>query len=280
MSVDIGPEISFFKVQGSGNHFVAIDNRDKVVPENAMEAWARAVCRNAFGVGADGIFFIEDAEDPALAYRWHFYNSDGSRAEMCGNASRCVAKLAVRLNIAPAQHVFGTDAGSIRANVLDNGQVQVQLTTAVDLEKNIELAVDGSDYLVHFVNTGVPHVVLVVDDASAVDVAGLGRAIRFHEAWQPAGANVNFIQKTGEDSFALRTYERGVEAETYACGTGAAASGVIARELGIAGESISFVTSGGETLIIILEGDQVYLQGEAEIVYEGRLNLTGLGLSI
>ena len=276
--------VPFFKMQGCGNDFVVIDNRELGVPESAMADWAKAVCARAFGICADGLFFLENADDPALAYRWHFYNSDGSRAEMCGNASRCAAKLSHAIGLAPAEHAFGTDAGPIRAKVLldgpDAGRVKVQLTPPLKTETGITLDVDGQPLTVHFTDTGVPHTVVFVDDVKAVDIMDLGPKIRYHDHFAPAGTNVNFAQVIDQNTMLLRTYERGVEAETYACGTGAAATQLLAHTLGLTGDHADLTTTGNEVLTVFLENETVYLQGAAELTFKGDLYLKPLGLSL
>jgi diaminopimelate epimerase len=276
--------VPFYKMQGCGNDFVVIDNREIGVPVDAMSDWAKAVCARAFGVCADGLFFLENADDPSLAYRWHFYNSDGSRAEMCGNASRCAGKLAHAIGLAPAEHAFGTDAGPIKAKVLldgpDEGRVKVQLTPPLKTETGIDIEVDGAPLTVHFSDTGVPHTVAFVDDVASVDIMDLGPKIRYHERFAPAGTNVNFAQIVDDATILLRTYERGVEAETYACGTGAAATQLLAHKLGLTGEKADLTTSGNEVLTVFLENDTVYLQGAAELTFQGQLYLNPLGLSL
>lgn len=276
--------VPFYKMQGCGNDFVIVDNRELNVPESAMADWARAVCARAFGVYADGLFFLEESDDPALDYRWHFFNSDGSRAEMCGNASRCAGKLAHAIGLAPADHVFGTDAGPIKAKVLldgpDAGRVKVQLTPPLKTETNIELDVDGRPLTVHFTDTGVPHAVVFVDSVEDVDIMDLGPKLRYHDHFAPAGTNVNFAQVVDRNTLLLRTYERGVEAETYACGTGAAATQLLASTLGLTGGHADLTTSGGEVLTVFLEDGNVFLQGAAELTFKGEFYLAPLGLSL
>lgn len=279
-----GKSVPFYKMQGCGNDFVAIDNRDLGVPESVMDMWARKVCARAFGVSADGIFFLDESDDPKLDYRWHFYNSDGSRAEMCGNASRCAGKLAHAIGLAPAEHSFGSDAGPIKAQVKlegpDAGRVKVQLTPPVGTEININLDVDGQPMTIHFADTGVPHVVVFVDDIEALDIMDIGPKIRYHDHFAPAGTNVNFTQVINENTMLLRTYERGVEAETYACGTGAAAAQLIANTLGLTGNHADLTTTGNEVLTIFLEDGTVFLQGAAELTFKGEMYLEPLGLTL
>lgn len=272
LSSALGKGVPFFKMQGCGNDFVIIDNRAQRVPASSMEEWARRVCRKSFGVGADGLIFLDDApQGSGFDYIWHFYNADGSRAEMCGNGSRCAARLANMLGMAGPEHVLGTDAGGIAAKVLPDGQVRVRLTKPHGLRTAIALNVDGLSLTAHFVNTGVPHTVVFFDDVSTVDVKALGRAIRFHPEFAPAGTNANFVSVTGLGSLNLRTYERGVEDETYACGTGACASAAVAHALGLTGPDVEVTTSGGEVLGVSLASGDIFLRGGAEVTFAGDL---------
>jgi diaminopimelate epimerase len=281
-----GPSVPFYKMQGCGNDFVCVDNRELGYEPSVMPDIVVPVCRKAFGVAADGMIFLDHApEGSGLAYIWHFFNADGSRAEMCGNGSRCAARLAWMLGIAPASHVFGTDAGPIEAVVdPDSNQVTVQLTPPKDLRLNLELEMDiEGQHLrlpLHSVNTGVPHAVTFTDSLDTVDVWRLGRAVRNHGFFHPAGTNVNFVAVEGKGRLALRTYERGVEDETYACGTGAVASAVIAKELGLTGEETVITTTGGEELGVILRDGKTYLRGAAELVFSGVFYLQSMGIEL
>ncbi len=265
----------FHKMHGCGNDFIFIDNRELRVPRAAMPVWAVALCRRAFGIGADGLVFLDlppATLSPKPDYIWHFYNADGSRADMCGNASRCAALLAARLDIAPPRHVLGTDAGPVRAEVdLLTGTACVELPAPKDLRLNIALTLAGMRSIAHFVNTGVPHAVIFVPDAAAVDIATLGPALRYHDAFKPAGANADFAQIVDKGTILLRTYERGVEGETYACGTGAAAAALAAHKLGLTEAAVQVHTSGKECLGISLEGNAVFLSGKAVHVFSGVL---------
>lgn len=282
MSIMFGARAPFYKLQGCGNDFVAMDNRVLRLPEALMAEWARKICPRAFGVGADGLFFLDiPAAGTDADYRWHFFNADGSRAEMCGNASRCAGRLAFALGLAGLRQRLATDAGTIAIEVLpDAGQVKVQLTRPRGMVLGALLSVLGRETEVHFVNTGVPHAVIFVDDVRALDVAAMGRAVRFHEHFAPAGANANFVQVLDSRSVLVRTYERGVEAETYACGTGVSAVQVVASALGKAGERVENTTTGGEILVTSLEDGGVFLQGAAELTFTGELNLPALGLTL
>ncbi|MFW6055372.1 MAG: diaminopimelate epimerase, partial [Thermodesulfobacteriota bacterium] len=251
------------------------------IDRQAMVYWARKLCARSFGIGADGLIFLESQPDESGAdYCWHFYNSDGSRAEMCGNGSRCAARLAYELGLAPAKHIIGTDAGAIKAEVVAAGkEVKVQLTSPRDLSLNIPLSLDsGRRITAHFVNTGVPHVVYFSSRAAAENLKEMGPAIRYHPRFAPAGSNVNCVQVKKDKSLFVRTYERGVEDETLACGTGAAAAAVIANALGHCGPKVSVVTTSREHLEISLEKDGVFLRGQAVLVYTGELIPEAVGL--
>jgi diaminopimelate epimerase len=232
-------------------------------------------------VGADGLVFLESSVPESGAdYIWHFYNADGSRAEMCGNASRCSALLATELGLAKPEHVIGTDAGLIHARAdMEHSSARVELTRPRDLALNLRLEVDGIPLVVHFVNTGVPHAVLLVDDIAKADVRALGPALRRHGRFAPAGTNVDFVFVRDRHNLAVRTYERGVEDETPACGTGAAASACITRALDLSEARVEIETSGGEALGIDIEEGSVFLSGKAVHTFSGRLRPAALGLS-
>ena len=209
--------IPFFKMSGSGNDFIVIDNREDrlaAIPIAVADV-AVKVCRRAMSVGADGLILVEDTD--GADFSWRFFNADGSVAEMCGNGARCAARFAYMQGIAGPDMRFETDAGIIFATVLDRG-VRLKMTDPEDLETGVSLTVGQGEMAVSRINTGVPHVVAAVADVNAVDVVGLGREIRYHERFAPAGTNVNFICPIGDNTLAIRTYERGVEDETLACG--------------------------------------------------------------
>ncbi|WP_459939354.1 diaminopimelate epimerase [Desulfonatronum parangueonense] len=275
-----GPWVQCFKMQGSGNDFVLLDNRELRLAPAEMAGWAKAVCRKAFGMGSDGLIFLDKSHDRAdVDYFWHFFNADGSRAEMCGNGSRCAARLAYELGLADREHVLGTDAGPITAEVLpEQDLVKVQLTPARDLLLDIALPLDGQIIDVHYVNTGVPHLVVFVPDVQSVNIAELGPRFRYHPRFAPSGTNVNFVQVINSDNLLLRTYERGVEGETFACGTGAAASALVSQALARTGAHVQVRTSGQDLLGITIDNDTLFLTGKAMLVFVATLNLRALGL--
>ncbi len=269
--------ITFTKMTGSGNDFILIDNRRGTFDTDRCAQFVRKVCRRQLSVGADGVIFIED--DPECDFRWRFFNADGGEAEMCGNGSRCAARFAVLNGIAPKERLaFRTLAGIIRAEV-SGIRVKVQMTEPFDHQPDVNVEAAGKDFSGDFINTGVPHfVVFLSDEASWLDfdVVRFGRALRYHERFQPAGTNVNFAVVAADGTLRVRTYERGVEDETLACGTGSIAAALTAFERGWVSPPVSVETRGGEILTIHFrkEGERfldVFLEGDARVVYEGRL---------
>ena len=266
--------VEFTKMSGCGNDFIIIDNRKQVIDEQDLTAFIVALCRRKLSVGADGLILIEASSD--LDFRWRFFNSDGSRAEMCGNGARCAARFAHLNGIAGANMVFGTDVGPIQAQVVAD-QVKLQMVPPRDLILEEIITLPQGELVVSFINTGVPHVVVPVSELDQVDVVELGRTIRNHPRYAPAGSNVNFLGQRDGRTMAYRTYERGVEDETLACGTGAVAAALVSacREK-LAGPFI-LQTRGGKDLKVHFERDgenfsDVFLEGEARFIYQGRLD--------
>ena len=273
--------IDFTKMSGTGNDFILIDHRTPFLTREEMPGFARAVCERRVSAGADGLIFIEQSE--AADFRWQFLNGDGSWAEMCGNGARCAARFAHARGIAPAQMRFETVAGLIEAEVTGQS-VKLKMTAPTGLRLHEKLRVNGQEQVVHSLNTGVPHAVLFVEDIGQAPVLELGRSIRFDEHFQPAGTNVNFVRQLGAGALSVRTYERGVEGETLACGTGAVAAAVIAGLLGQVQPPVAVTTSGGEQLTIHYslvgqEISEVYLEGPAHFIYEGRLHEEAIRIS-
>ena len=264
--------IPFSKLNGSGNDFLLIDNRDGVLEGIDRPVFASRVCDRARSVGADGVIVVEPSR--SADFRWDFYNADGSRAEMCGNGGRCVARFAAARKIAGTEMSFETLAGTIRAFV-SGRRVKLQMTRPAGLAVDRTLTLGGERHVYSFLDTGVPHAVLFVPDVGRVDVAAVGRGIRRHDAFAPRGTNVNFAQaRDGE--LLVRTYERGVEGETLACGTGAVASAILASVRGIASPPVTVRTSGGEILKVHFDAGkedfgEVYLEGDTSWTFDGML---------
>jgi diaminopimelate epimerase len=261
--------LHFYKMSASGNDFIVIDNREGIVERiftDVTELVAKA-CRRRLSVGADGMILIEKSQTADFA--WRFYNADGSEAEMCGNGGRCAARFAFENGIAGRQMAFQTLAGVMKAEIMES-HVKLQLTTPVHLKLDYAVPLENNELFVSSVNTGVPHVILLADDLERTPVEELGRALRFHKAFSPQGTNVDFVEVVDRQNVKLRTYERGVEGETLACGTGAVAAAVVLSRKGITDNVVNLLTRGGETLRVSV-GDEVYLEGDARIIYMGRL---------
>ncbi len=272
--------VPFAKMSGAGNDFIVIDHRQSLVPGEEQAGFVRAACRRMFSVGADGLILIENSEK--ADFSWRFYNGDGSVAEMCGNGARCAARFAYARGIAGKKMTFETLAGIIEAEVLEDDGVSLLMTAPCDYQKGLSAELDGKQTEIYFMNSGVPHVVVFVEEGVEIPVKEWGHTIRFHEQFQPAGTNVNFVQDLGDGVIRVRTYERGVENETMACGTGAVASAIFAAEKGITSSPVTIMTSGGEQLKIVFElqedgtAEDVYLQGPARIIYIGQLTAEAL----
>lgn len=263
--------IPFCKMSAGGNDFIIIDNRQKILEPKRSKECAQKICRRKLSIGGDGLIFIEDSK--LADFKWKFFNADGSEAEMCGNGGRCVARLAYLKGIAPPTLTFETLAGIIKAEILGE-RVKLQLPLPYNTTYDLKLVLDGKSYLVDTINVGVPHVVIFVEDLSNCQVVKLGKMIRFSEHFKPAGTNVNFVNIKNGSTIAIRTYERGVEDETLACGTGAVASALFAHEKKGVKSPVSVLTQGGEILMVhfIKENQllkEVFLEGSANLIYEG-----------
>lgn len=273
--------VEFEKMSGTGNDFIIIDNREAVIPLDEQAEFARKVCRRMFAVGADGLILIENSD--CVDFRWRFYNSDGSIAEMCGNGARCAARFAYVHGIAEKKMRFETVAGIIEAEVTgEHGEVCILMPTPHDYRTDLGLTLDGVEREAYFVNTGVPHVVIFLDSGE-VPVKKWGRSVRFHELFEPEGTNVNFVTLLAEQEILARTYERGVENETMACGTGAVASSIFAVLRKGVKSPVRVTTSGGDILTISFDlnesgsaVEKVYMEGPARRVFSGQLTAESL----
>jgi len=267
-------KIKFTKMCAGGNDFVVIDDREKNLPLKEADL-ARELCQRRFSIGADGLLLLEHSSQ-GNDFRMRIFNPDGSEAEMCGNGARCLARFARKEGITGEHMAFETLAGRMEAEVKDNeDEVKLKMPDPTDIRFHIRLCLDGDAYEVHYLNTGVPHLVLPVEGLESVAVNELGRKLRYHKEFFPQGANVDFIEVESKHSLSLRTYERGVEKETLACGTGAVASAIVAFSLGkVARPPIEVRTRGKEILRIHFQSSSseitgVYLEGKAKFICEG-----------
>jgi diaminopimelate epimerase len=267
------PKIEFHKMSGSGNDFIIIDNRDLSLDVGDLPSFVRKVCIRKISVGADGLLLIEPSK--TVNFKWQFFNSDGSVAEMCGNASRCVARYAYLRGIAGKKMSFETLAGIITAEVNDDG-VKVRLTDPSSLTPTQVIALDGRDLILDCIDTGVPHAVSFVDCLETCDVVATGRRIRRHGAFQPRGTNADFAEVQNRHQMKVRTYERGVEDETLACGTGVVASVLAAASRGLTDSPVDVLVQSGEKLRVYFTRKdnsfkEIFLEGRVKMVYQGFL---------
>lgn len=263
--------LKFTKAVATGNDFVIVDNRSGDVKN--LSKLAKRLCGPKRSVGADGLLVIERSRK--CDFKMRIFNSDGSEAEMCGNGSRCAALYASQKRITKSSMTIETIAGPLKASVRGD-LVKVMLTEPKDIRWNFCLMIHKCPYKLSFVNTGVPHVVHFVDDLNSVDVRNIGSHLRNHGEFGPEGTNADFVKVTGKNSIQVRTYERGVEDETLACGTGSVASALISADAEEMKSPITVETRSGEKLKVYFEKvkgnfKNVYLEGEARLVYEGEI---------
>ncbi|MFL6499222.1 MAG: diaminopimelate epimerase [Candidatus Udaeobacter sp.] len=266
--------LRFTKMNGAGNDFILLDNRTGDIRLDRSQI--AQMCDRHRGIGADGVLLLENPTNRA-DFRMRYFNADGGEAEMCGNGARCFARFANKVGGTKAKISFETPAGVISAE-LKGDLVTLLMTEPTDLRLNIDLPMADEKKTVHFINSGVPHVVVPVAKIDDADVRGDGAAIRHHKMFSPNGANVNFIEKRGPNKIAIRTYERGVEDETLACGTGIVASALIFAATEKSSSAIAVLAKGGDELQVGFEKVQesfhnVTLTGPAEFVFEGTIEI-------
>ena len=273
--------LHFFKMNGAGNDFIIVDNRDLSLSKELDADTIAALCDRNRGIGADGLLAVEPAQKGA-DFRFRYYNADGGEAEMCGNGARCFGRFTAHLGeIVLKKVTFETIAGTLAAEMIGD-DVRIAMSEPKDLKLNLDTKIHGFDAPLHFVNTGVPHVVTFLESANALDdfdVFTHGAAIRNHRDFAPAGTNANFAAVLAPDHISIRTFERGVEDETLACGTGMVASALVHHLLTSAPSPIKVDVEGGDTLEIGFEksGEQTFknvtLTGPADFVFEGEIDI-------
>jgi len=268
-------EFPFFKMSGSGNDFIFVDHRDVDWESWDLPEMARLLCRRRISVGADGLVLIVPPKDPSNDFAWRFFNADGSEAEMCGNAARCAARFAALKGLAcSATMRFETISGVIEAELVGDG-ARVRMGDPSQIRPQVRVPLPQGAIELSFMDSGVPHAVHFVGNLEGVDVVGLGRLIRHHEAFSPRGTNVDFVEVLDPSTIKMRTYERGVEDETLACGTGAVACALAAHLRGEVQPPVSVITRSGGRLAVDFRADGmggytgVYLQGDARLIYQG-----------
>ncbi|MCH6257070.1 diaminopimelate epimerase [Puniceicoccaceae bacterium K14] len=269
-------EIAFTKMHGAGNDFVMIENLDGSI-ELTQEQVA-FLCDRRFGIGGDGLILLNpktlEDQDATMVY----YNADGSRAEMCGNGARCFTSFALINKVGDGSTVsFQTDAGPMSSKA-ENGEFTINMTPVFDIRMNQEAETEHGTYAYHFMNTGVPHVISFSENIGAIDIKPEGRALRLHGHFQPNGANINFAEIQDSGVVKIRTYERGVEDETLACGTGVTAVALSANLTNSLPTPISVLVKGGDILKVDFDkqGDtisNITLTGPAKVIYQGKITL-------
>ncbi len=259
-------EMNFWKMHGAGNDFILVDDRDLKFPL-ADTRTIKHLCDRKRGIGSDGLLLIQPSD--AADFRMRFVNPDASEADLCGNGARCIAQLAHEIGAAPADMKIETGAGVLRAEILPPF-VRLELPLPKDWRMNLTLEWEEEELPLHFVNSGVPHAIVFVEDLTVVDVETLGRHIRQHALFAPLGTNANFVQTTGPSSLSIRTYERGVEAETLACGTGMVAAVLVAEKLGLIQSPAQVITAGGHMLEVATS--PLTLTGPAEHSFRGTVD--------
>jgi len=267
--------LPFVKMSGAGNDFVVIDNRalQHILTGDEI-AW---LCDRHFGIGADGLLAVEPSDQATADYRMRYYNADGGEAEMCGNGARCFARFVHAFRRANAEQVrFITPAGLITGEYVGE-DVRVNLTAPTETKLNQRADFGWGEIEYHFMNTGVPHAIVYVPDAEQVEVVAHGRAIR-HSPIFPRGTNVNFVQLLDASNLVVRTYERGVEDETLACGTGVVAVALITHLVHGRDLPLSLKVRGGDILSVNArqEGEafhDVTLTGPATEIFSGEIKL-------
>lgn len=258
--------MKFYKYQGTGNDFVMIDNRDLTFPKHDINV-VSTLCDRRFGIGADGLILLEN--DSKVDFKMVYFNSDGNESSMCGNGGRCIVAFARKLGIINKTTTFIATDGLHFATIQESGTISLQM-------KDVSEVLIKDDYV--YLNTGSPHHVALVEDLKNFDVKQNGKTIRYSDLYGNEGSNVNFVQQISEDHFAIRTYERGVEDETLSCGTGATAVAIAMNATNKTLQNkITIDVQGGQLIIsFTMTGkgyEKVFLEGPAELVYEGAINL-------
>jgi len=254
---------------------VLIDNREQKI--RLRPADIVRICDRQRGVGADGILILVPSSTGKADWAWDFYNSDGSTADMCGNGARCFARFVQKVAGSNGKMTFETGAGVIGAQ-FKGDRVKINLTEPKDLQLKQQITLSNGPAEIHSLNTGVPHAVLFVPDADKAMVQNLGSEIRYHKHFAPKGTNANFVQVLGPNQIRVRTYERGVEGETLACGTGVTAAALISARVHGFSSPVKVQVQGGDTLEVSFREENgtfkdVYLEGPADFVFEGEISI-------
>jgi len=257
----------FAKMVASGNDFIVVDNRKKAFPDK-NRTLIQELCRFHTGIGADGLLLLENSKN--ADFRMRIFNPDGSEPTMCGNGARCIGSFAHSLKLVNKKYRFETGAGILNGEIVGKEMVKIFMGQPKNIKLHISAKIAGKQNKIHSINTGVPHAVIFFNNIEKADVASIGQEVRYSDIFKPEGTNVNFVQILGGDCIAIRTYERGVEAETLACGTGSTASALVSALLHGLKQKIKVKTKSGETLIV--DTKEISLTGPARVVFSGKIN--------
>ncbi|MCS7150800.1 MAG: diaminopimelate epimerase [Endomicrobia bacterium] len=277
-------KLNFAKFVAAGNDFVIINNFDKKISSKKYPELARKLCQQKFAIGADGFLVIEPSLRKDCEFKMVYYNSDGSFATMCGNGARCIAFYAYELELCEEIVNFETAVGVVNCMIKKNNIVSLKLPEPKLWKINININLtNGKELNADFINTGVPHTVIFVDDLDKVDVYNIGKEIRNHKMFIPDGTNVDFVKVKDQHSLYVRTYERGIEGETLSCGTGVVASAIISALRNFVKPPVKCFTRSGEVLTIrftvnppedmISPVSNLYLEGKVRHVFDGEFYL-------
>lgn len=271
--------ISFSKYVGCGNDFILFDNRQNTFPSQNQDLIA-TLCHRHLGVGADGVILLEESQK--ADFKMRIFNSDGTEAEMCGNGIRCLMKF-IKLKGYLRNHCTIETLERILSLKIEDDLVEVEMGDPIDVMWNLNLPLSDENYSGHFLNTGVPHLVIFTEEIETVPIATLGAKLRHHTFFQPKGTNVNFVQLLSSGLLRVRTYERGVEEETLSCGTGITASAIAAAHILQIPAPIQVLTGTGEIIEVNFMNKftnnrgtittQVTQKGPATLVFEGKVQL-------
>ena len=271
-------QCAFSKYSGCGNDFLLIDNRSKFFPSDDRVLIAK-LCKRRLGIGADGIILLENSH--SADFRMHIYNADGSEAEMCGNGIRCLMKFIRQLGFTKPQYTIETLLEQVTASYR-NDQVSVSMPPPKHVCWSIDLPIEPHQWNLHFLDTGVPHAVIFTEDIESIDLNTIAPKIRYHTHFGPRGTNVDFAAIKQNQLVQMRTYERGVEQETLACGTGAVAVALAAAKVYRLQSPIQIETRSQEILEIQFSGEiptDLLMTGPAAFIFEGKIDLLDFQLN-
>ncbi len=268
-------KINFTKTVAAGNDFVVLSDRRPATGGRGFKKLVRRICERRTGVGADGILVLE--KSCKADFRMRIFNADGSEAEMCGNGLRCAVFCYAKGRVSKMAKTVETQAGIYEAVINASNRVKIKMEEPKALRQDMTLSVSNRNIKAGYIDTGVPHAVIFVEGLEKINVDAIGRELRYHEKFKPRGANADFVEIVDAKNIKLRTYERGVEAETLACGTGAVAAAIVSHKVQGIRDKVNVQTKGGVLKVSFkVKGDSitdVYLEGEAKEVYKGEITI-------